>query len=70
MSRYRVKKLLRLNSVSKDDVCMEVYLLRKPSPRPGYTCIAGFEDISVSNQCLVRHTKYGRYEKEEKESSS
>ena len=48
-SIYHVKKILRLKSVSKHVSLLKAYshVLRKPSPRPGYTCIAGLEDIAM-----------------------
>ena len=50
-SIYHVKKILRLKFISKDVSLFEGILShvpRKPSPRPGYTCIAGLEDIAMT----------------------
>lgn len=41
---------LFLFSLSIEAACLKAYshVLRKPSPRPGYTCIAGLEDIAIT----------------------
>ena len=67
-SIYHVEKILRLKSVSKHVGLFEgvlSYILRKPSPRPGYTCIAGLEDIAMTeNGQMFRHEQDARCKKE------